>query len=141
MELQQEQAVKKIHARQYEITDAFLKVLDEHLADLLKGRVDEMYELRDIAKVLHIHPTHMTDTIKHVTGFHPCVFFQDKIIAIAKSLLEKNNMSINAIATTLTYDPSNFTKFFKRFTQQTPKQYREAFLTARHYLKTETITI
>lgn len=139
--MQEQLTEKKIHARQYEITDAFMNVLDEHLADIVEGRVDEMYEIRDVAKVLHIHPTHLTDTVKHVTGFHPCVFFQDKIIAIAKTLLEKNDMSINTIATTLTYDPSNFTKFFKRFTQQTPKQYREAFLMTQRFLKTEAITI
>lgn len=139
--MQQELTAKKIHARQYEITDAFLKVLDEHLADIVEGRINEMFEIRDVAKVLHIHPTHLTDTVKHVTGLHPCVFFQDKIIAIAKGLLEKNDMPINTIAVTLTYDPSNFTKFFKRFTGQTPKQYRETFMLAQRFSKTEAVTI
>lgn len=139
--MQQELTEKKIHARQYEITDAFLQVLDGHLADILEGRVDEMYEIRDVAKVLHIHPTHLTDTVKYVTGSHPCVFFQDKIIAIAKALLEKDDMPINTIAATLTYDPSNFTKFFKRFTGQTPRQYREALLVANRLSKTEAVTI
>ena len=33
---------------------------------------------------------------------------------------------VAAIAATLTYDPANFTKFFKRFSNaSTPKQYRE----------------
>jgi AraC family transcriptional regulator of adaptative response / methylphosphotriester-DNA alkyltransferase methyltransferase len=139
--MQQELTVKKIHARQYEITDAYMNVLDKHLLDIVEGRVDEMYEIRDIAKELHIHPTHLTDTVKYVTGFHPCVFYQDKIIAIAKSLLEQNDMPINTIAATLTYDPSNFTKFFKRFTRQTPKQYREEFLMTHRFSKTVAITI
>ena len=43
-------------------------------------------------------------------------------------MLETSNASIGSIAALLTYDPSNFTKFFKRFTNTTPKQYREAFL-------------
>jgi AraC family transcriptional regulator of adaptative response / methylphosphotriester-DNA alkyltransferase methyltransferase len=118
----------KVNARQQEITTAYLHVVDEHLADLVAGRVTEMYEIRDIAKVLHIHPTHLTDTVKEATGLHPCAFYQDKILAVVKAMLEKNELPINSIATTLTYDPSNFTKFFKRFTGLTPKQYRENHL-------------
>lgn len=139
--MQEENTAKKIHARQLEITDAYLNVIDAHLQDIVAGRVTEMYEIRDIAKVLHIHPTYLTDTVKYATGSHPCVFYQDKILAIAKSLLEKNELSINAIANLLTYDPSNFTKFFKRFTQQTPRQYRESFLIAQRLQETETVTI
>lgn len=139
--MQQEISAKKIHARQYEITDAYLKVIDNHLLDIVEGRVTEMYEIRDIAKVLHIHPTYLTDTVKHATGSHPCVFYQDKILTIAKALLEKNEMPVNAIADLLTYDPSNFTKFFKRFTQQTPKQYRESFLISQRLQENETVTI
>ncbi|MNL57280.1 DNA-binding transcriptional regulator AraC [compost metagenome] len=43
---------------------------------------------------------------------------------ISKSLLQIDKMPISEVARTLTYDPSNFTKFFKRFSGKTPKQYR-----------------
>lgn len=118
----------KRNGRPQEITAAFHQVLDRHLLDLIEGRVDEMYEIRDIARELFIHPNHLTDTIKQATGHHPCVFFQEKILTITKKLLEENELPIHAIALTLTYDPSNFTKFFKRFTNQTPKQYRASYL-------------
>jgi AraC-like DNA-binding protein len=52
-------------------------------------------------------------------------------------MLEENQMSINSIASLLTYDSSNFTKFFKRFTTTTPKQYREDFLQNIDEKKTE----
>lgn len=119
---------KKIFARQHEITADFLKELDKHLLDITEERVIEMFEIRDFADLLHIHPTHLSNTIKLTTGKSPCYFFEDKIVTIAKAMLEKNEMTIFAIATLLTFDPSNFTKFFKRFTNQTPKQYREQFL-------------
>lgn len=132
---------KTIHARQYEITETFLKLIDTHLLDLVEGNAIEMFEIRDIAKIMHIHATHLTDTVKHTTGLHPCSFFQDKIIAVSKAMLEQNELPINGIATLLTYDPSNFTKFFKRFTQQTPKQYREAYLMMQRLKITEAVTI
>jgi AraC-like DNA-binding protein len=44
---------------------------------------------------------------------------------IAKTMIEGTPLSIGDIARKLTYDPSNFTKFFKHFEGITPKQYRE----------------
>lgn len=118
---------KKILARQHEITADYLRELDAHLLDITEGRADRMFEIRDLAAILHIHPTHLTNTIKLTTGNHPCFYFEQKIVAIAKGLIEANEMPITAIAGLLTYDPSNFTKFFKHFTGQTPTQYREEF--------------
>ena len=57
-----------------------------------------------------------------------CFFYEEKIMDIAKAMLQKNEMTISAIAILLTYEPSNFTKFFKRFEKKTPKQYREEYL-------------
>ncbi len=127
---------KKILARQHEITKEYLMALDKHLLDIVEGQATEMFEIKDIAKVLHIHPIHLSNTIKLTTGLHPCYFYEEKIMNIAKSMLEKNEEPISAIAALLTYDPSNFTKFFKRFEKKTPKQYREDYLMSKMIKKT-----
>ncbi len=119
---------KKILARQHEITAEYLNHLDKHLAEIVDGSAQKMFEIRDFAGLMFIHPTHLTNTVKLVTGKHPCFFYEEKILVIAKRMLEENTMTIGAIAQHLTYDPSNFTKFFKHFTGQTPKQYREEIL-------------
>ncbi len=116
---------KKLAARQHEITNDFLTILDRHLSDLLAGRVIDMYEIRDVADEMNIHPTHLSNTIRLTTGYAPCYFFEQKIMAIARNLLETTTQPVAEIARTLTYDPSNFTKFFKHFQGNTPKQYRE----------------
>lgn len=116
---------KKIQARQHEIYADFLREVDRHLADLVAGRATEMFEIRDLAGVLCIHPTHLSNTIKLVTGTPPCHDFQLRILAVAQQLLRDTDQPIAAVAATLTYDPANFTKFFKRFGGCTPKQYRE----------------
>jgi AraC family transcriptional regulator of adaptative response / methylphosphotriester-DNA alkyltransferase methyltransferase len=116
---------KKILARQHEITSDFLKVIDKHLEDIMQDRVMDMMEIRDIADKLHIHPTHLSNTIKLTTGKAPCFFFEEKIMNIARKMLEDTSIPIAAVANKLTFDPSNFTKFFKRFEGITPKQYRE----------------
>ncbi len=131
---------QKIAARQHEITADFLRIIDRHLADIVEGRVLDMYEIRDIAGEMNIHPTHLSNTIKLTTGKAPCFFFEEKIMDIARTMLQDNQRSIASIAQLLTFDPSNFTKFFKRFQGVTPKQYREAIL-QEAWQKTELLTI
>src|ERR1700750_65966 len=106
---------KKIFARQHEITADFLKAIDKHLDDIMENRAADMFEIRDLADQLHIHPTHLSNTIKLTTGRAPCYFFEEKIMVIARDMLKDNDQSIAQIAFKLTFDPSNFTKFFKRF--------------------------
>ncbi|RAK62092.1 helix-turn-helix transcriptional regulator [Hymenobacter edaphi] len=131
---------KKILARQHEIVADFLREIDRHLADLEAGRVTEMLEIRDLAARLHIHPTHLSNTLKLVTGHSPCHFFEARILDLARRLLRESPAPVADIAARLTYDPSNFTKFFKRFAGLTPKQYREAEW-ARQRRQAETLTI
>ncbi|TFF30431.1 helix-turn-helix domain-containing protein [Mucilaginibacter psychrotolerans] len=115
---------KKILARQHEITTDFLRELDKHLDDVLQEKRTDMFEIRDFAEILHIHPTHLSNTIKLTTGKAPCFFFEKRIMELAKGMLQQN-IPIKVIAYTLTFDASNFTKFFKRFEGVTPKQYKE----------------
>lgn len=131
---------QKIAARQHEITAEFLTIIDRHLSDIVEGRVTDMYEIRDIANEMNIHPTHLSNTIKLATGKSPCFFFEARIMVIAQSMLRANQRSIADIAATLTFDPSNFTKFFKRFQGITPKQYREEML-QQQWQKTDLLTI
>ena len=121
---------KKILARQHEITAEFLKQIDIHLNDIRNERVTEMFEIRDLAALLFIHPTHLSNTIKLTTGKAPCFFFEEKLLNIAKEMLRDNKLAIGDVARILTYDPSNFTKFFKHFEGITPKQYRESLFTS-----------
>ncbi len=127
---------KKILARQHEITKAYLRALDKHLLDIVEGRATEMFEIKDLANVLHIHPIHLSNTIKMATGLHACFFYEEKIMNIAKEMLKKNDQSISNIASILTFEPSNFTKFFKRFENKTPKQFREDYLINQAFEKT-----
>lgn len=124
---------KKISTRKMEIANRFLSVLDKHLAELKTGQVEKSFELNDIAALLHIVPNHMSDTVSEVLGKSPCEIYENKLVEISKEMLENSTNPISEIARTLDYDPSNFTKFFKRFVGVTPTQYRKS--------KTEYLTI
>lgn len=111
-------------SRHETIFQNYLGVIDAHLADVLEGKVEEMFELRDVAKLLFIHPGHLSNVIKEHTGKHPCYFYEKKILAIAKRYLEDDQYSVADVARLLTYDPSNFTKWFRTYQGVTPSQYR-----------------
>lgn len=111
--------------RSEEITNAYFDFLDRHLSDIVSGRTTEMMQLNQIAGALFLSPGHLTDTIQQTMGHHPCHFYDLKIAEQAKKMLLTTTHSIADIANTLTYDPSNFSKFFKKFTGQTPGEFRK----------------
>jgi AraC family transcriptional regulator of adaptative response / methylphosphotriester-DNA alkyltransferase methyltransferase len=131
---------KKLLARQHEIAADFQRLVAAHVADIAAGRATTMLEIRDFASQLCIHPTHLSNTIKLATGQPPCFFFEAEILAVAKELLRDTTRPAADIAASLTYDPSNFTKFFKRFAGTTPKHYREQVWAARRAENAEVVT-
>lgn len=120
------QAITSItSARKKQITKQYLTELDKHINDLKAGNASYAFEIRDFAALLHVHPVHLSNTIKEVTGKSTCDFYEEKLLTISKELLAETDMPISQIAIRLTYDPSNFTKFFKQYTGITPKQFRQ----------------
>ena len=111
--------------RSIQIKDAYFAFLDQHIEDVLSGKAPEFLELGQIAQALAVSHGHLSDTIQKVCGQHPCHFYDAKIIEKAKQLLVGTDKPIAEIALSLTYDPSNFSKFFKKWTGQTPGTFRK----------------
>ena len=111
--------------RSAEIFETYLVLIDQHLKDLLDGHTEEMFEIQDFAKQLFIHPTHFSNVMKEYTGKHACYFFEQKILKVAKEQLSDPRNSIAEVARKLTYDPSNFTKWFKAYAGISPSAYRK----------------
>jgi AraC family transcriptional regulator of adaptative response / methylphosphotriester-DNA alkyltransferase methyltransferase len=114
-----------ISSRKKEITSDYLARLDEHIQQLKEGKAERALEIRDLAAMLHVHPVHLSHTIKEVTGQSTCSLYEERLVLISKELLLTTNLPVAQIARQLTYDPSNFTKFFKHFTGTTPKKFRD----------------
>lgn len=115
-----------ISSRKKEIVKQYIAELDKHVEALKKGETDEVLEVREFAQIMHLHPSHLSNTIKEVTGKSSCALFEEKLVSVSKELLLTTDMPIGQIAARLTYDPSNFTKFFKTFTGTTPKKFRDS---------------
>ncbi len=114
-----------ITSRKKELVQQYLTELDKHIAGLKAGLVERTMEIRDFASLLHVHPGHLSNTIKEVTGRSTCDHYEERLLKISKELLLDTTLSISQIAVQLTYDPSNFTKFFKEYAGMTPKKFRD----------------
>ena len=112
--------------RSEEITTMYFAFLDQHIEDVLNGEAADFLELNQIANHLNVSHSHLSDTLQLITGHHPCHFYDHKILDKAKLLLSTTDLSIAEIAKKLTYDPSNFGKFFKKFTGQTAGEFRRS---------------
>lgn len=115
----------KSEKRSTEITRNYFDFLDKHIEEVVNGRASVFMELNHIARELAISHKHLTDIVQKETGHHPCHFYDAKIIDSAKKLMANPQLSIAQIATMLTYDPSNFSKFFKKMVGQTPGTFRK----------------
>lgn len=121
---------QKYRSRQAEITVSFLRVMNQQMDDFMAGRVEEMGHIKDIAGVLCLHPTHVSAIVRAHTGHHPCYFFEQRILREAKALLAAPAATVSSVASRLTYDASNFAKFFREYTGITPSEYRKQLVAA-----------
>jgi len=112
--------------RSQEITFQYFTLLDNHIQDVISGNVPEFMELNEIAGKLAVSHKHLSDTVKKETGQHPCSFYDGKIIDQIKNMLMDSDKSVAEIARIFTYDPSNFSKFFKKMTGFTPGEFRNS---------------
>lgn len=114
--------------RSEEITQQYFDFLDVHIKDVVNGNTPDFFQLSQIASQLNISHSHLSDTLRQSTGHHPCYFYDQKIIDKAKQLLTETTLSIAEISKILTYDPSNFGKFFKKNTGKTAGDFRKEIM-------------
>lgn len=117
-----------ILSRKHEITTQFLNLLDRHMEDILSGKVDHTFKIKDFAEHISISATHLNNIIKHTTKRSPQDFLEERLLAEAKMMLSETTMSISQVCSKLAFhDSATFGKFFKRFEGKTPREYRSQF--------------
>jgi AraC family transcriptional regulator, regulatory protein of adaptative response / methylphosphotriester-DNA alkyltransferase methyltransferase len=114
-----------LSSRKKQIVEQYLAELDKHIQQLKEGKADKALQIKDFAGMLYMHPVHLSNTIKEVTGLSTCNLYENRLLDVSKELLLTTTLPIAQIARQLTYDPSNFTKFFKTYTGTTPKKFRD----------------
>jgi AraC family transcriptional regulator of adaptative response / methylphosphotriester-DNA alkyltransferase methyltransferase len=108
-----------------QLTAQYFNAIDNRMIDLANGRCVGVMTLKAVADLLFVHPRHLSNVIKEVTGHSTCYHFEHRLVTLAEQLLLNPVLTIKDVALALDYDPSNFTKFFKQYGGQTPSNFRK----------------
>jgi AraC-like DNA-binding protein len=98
----------------------FRKLVDRHYA--------EMRLPKEYAAMLYVTPNHLNALCRDLLGKSAGEVIRERILLEAKRLLVNLQSNISEIAAQLDFaDSSHFTKFFKKYSGQTPEEFRKHF--------------
>ncbi len=96
--------------------------------EFIRTHVEENITVENLAEIMHLHPNYFIRMFKAHTGMPPIKYITLSKMERAKSLLERTDMSVSDISTTLGYkDPAHFTKVFKSSCGYSPRRFRDRF--------------
>ncbi len=105
------------------------QILLQKFFQLVNNFYIEKRTIEDYAAMLNVSPNHLSQSIKTASGKNASGFINARILSEAKSLIQFTDFDIAEIAYQLNFsDPSNFGKFFKKHTDQTPLEFRKQAL-------------
>ena len=95
------------------------------VADYIEEHLAEDISLSALARVVQLSPFHFARAFKQSFGMPPHRYHTSRRIERAKTLLGKAELSVTEIGLNLGFsETSSFTAAFRRFTGQTPTDYR-----------------
>ena len=96
------------------------------VTNYVQHNLSKPVNVEELAKTMFLSRTHMAKKFKQETGRTLTDFILREKIEESKRLLRYSDKSLSLIANYLGFSSqSHFTKTFKKYTQKTPKQYRE----------------
>lgn len=110
-----------------QIVKKFKRDLENHSRELLDGKINKQFRVKDYAIAQNLHENYLNNVIKSKTGKSVSNWITDKLIIEAKSLLKNSNLSIKEIAFKLGFlETSHFSNYFKKNIKTTPEKYRKS---------------
>lgn len=109
---------------------AIQKDIDFEYSQLFKGLLEQSFKTHKsvmfYAKALAVSERRLGQATAKILGKLPKEVINDRILVETKRLLAYDNHSIKEIAHELGFEePTNFIKFFKKYTAETPLEFRE----------------
>lgn len=94
--------------------------------------IDQNFKIKklpkDYAEMLYITPNHLNALCKDLGGISAGELIRSRVVLEAKRLLVNKELSVSEIAYELNFqDASYFVKFFKKYTNFTPEQFRKQY--------------
>ena len=100
------------------IYDRFMKMVEEHYR--------KEHSVKFYADKICLTPKYLSAVIYEVSGKHASDWIHEYILLEAKALLKSSNMNLKNISEELHFcTPSHLGRFFKRYTDYTPNEYKK----------------
>lgn len=108
------------------LTKAFTKLFEKDFVNIKALNPVSVKTLDEYAAQLNVSRNHLIDTVKSVAGKPPGVLIHERTTREVSQLLIHTELSIAEIGYLFNFEaPSYFTRFFKRYMNITPSQYRD----------------
>ncbi|GAB3171182.1 helix-turn-helix domain-containing protein [Telluribacter humicola] len=115
--------------RSSRIVKEFKLNLENHIRELLSGKVQQQMRVQDFADRQLLHPTYLSQVIKSKTGKSISTWIADKLVTEARVLLQDQDLSVKEIANRLGFlEAPHFSNYFKKHTSLSPADYRKQLL-------------
>lgn len=93
---------------------------------LIEQRYQELKNVSDYAAQLHIKPVLLNEISKQLSGITAGEHIRNRVILEAQRYLYNTDLTAKEIAYKLGFeDPHYFSRFFKKYTNQTPSEFKE----------------
>lgn len=107
------------------IVEQFKQNLNQAFSDLLSGKTDQPLRVQTLAAKQFLNPGYFSTVIKNKTGKTVNQWIIEKTITEAKALLKSSQAPVQNVAYQLAFsEPTQFSKFFKKYTGLTPTAFR-----------------
>ncbi len=94
--------------------------------NLIEEKYKELKNVSDYADLLHIKPVLLNEISKQLSGITAGEHIRNRIILEAQRYLFNTDLSAKEIAYDLGFDdPHYFSRFFKKYTNQSPSEFKE----------------
>ncbi|MEL6836844.1 MAG: helix-turn-helix transcriptional regulator [Bacteroidota bacterium] len=115
-------------SRDSQIVRSFKQLIEAEFKRILRNDHREVNrQVQYFAKQLNLHPNYLNSVIKSKTGRTVNDWISERTLSVAKSLLLDTSASAKEIAYQLGFsEPTHFSRFFKKHTQQSPSAFRKA---------------
>ena len=109
-------------------TNDYQSVLLHNFQTLIEQNFKSKKLPKEYAELLYITPNHLNALCKDVLATSAGELIRSRIVLEAKRLLVNKEISVTEIAYLLNFqDASYFVKFFKKYTEFTPEQFRKQY--------------
>ncbi|MEM9260373.1 MAG: AraC family transcriptional regulator [Bacteroidota bacterium] len=113
------------NSRPEELAIDFHRRLNEYVLQLNTGH-SRPPQVQEIAEAMNLQPAYLSEVLKNTTGKSPKDWIDERVLTEAQTLLLNTTDSVAEIAYRLGWeDASNFSRFFRRRTGNSPALYRK----------------